>query len=849
MRLSLIATVINEENNVDRFFKSLFSQTLLPDELIIVDGGSIDKTVEKLKEKIVKRSKKRLKIKILQKKGNRSVGRNFAIKNSSNEIILVTDFGCSLDKNWVKNISKPFEDLEIDTVSGFYKPVTGNIFKKCLAAYTCVMPDKVNENDFLPSSRSVAFRKKVWHKNKYPEWLDTCEDLVFAKRLKEKGSKFIFVKNAVVYWEQKNNLKEAFFQFLGYAKGDGRALFIRPQVPLIYLRYFIGFYFLFLCFLERSWSGLLIFPAAIVLYFIWVVKKNYKYVDDKKALLILPLLQITSDVAVLLGTTLGIAKRFSYKKFVSILIKSKFLIFVLLVYIFLMLLTVNYGIPNISHPFPYHMDEWHQLQAVRSTYAYGTPNIEGSANGTMLHFVLSGLYLIPFTLLGIVNPFELKIDDLMARQNIFILLRLTTVIWGILSIILVYKISDLLKIPKRIAITLFTFNPLWLMLSGYFKYDVALMFFILLSIYFFIKFSKNPTGINYIIAGIPVGMALSVKISVLSLIPIYLLSYLMFQKEKIKNIRFLVFGFFVILFTAILFGFPDTLFGTGNIYRYLYENLVIFPKASENIRGGENLIIYVFLKHYLVVFGAGLLALFILSLAFLITSIFKSGLNKSLKNYKQEIFTIFSFMLFLSSLVTLKAYAGGNRALVLLPFFVLIISIAWRLWDKKSKFKILSNLILISIILTQICFSLAWIGTKYTKSLQSESSDWIVENIPAGWVIGLENIPIYQNIPDKLQKEFYFKEYGIGSKNKFKYEIVDANTKMLPEVIVITNHEVEGEIQYNSPKKDLTRRLNKENYKVIKEFKKDTSMLFLNDKDYTIAGLDASPLTITVYKK
>lgn len=848
MKLSLIVTVLNEEENIDKFFKSLFSQTFLPDKVVVVDGGSNDRTVEKIQEQIDK-NKKKITIKLLTRIGNRSTGRNFAIKNSSSEIILATDFGCTLDKNWIENISAPFEDSKIDIVAGFYKPVSSNVFKKCLSTYTCVMSDRLNEDDFLPSSRSIAFRKKVWQKNKYPQWLDTCEDLVFAKKLKDKGARFMFVKNAIVYWEQKNNLKEAFFQFLAYAKGDGRALFIRPQVPLIYLRYFLGIYFLFLCALEKSLLGLSIILILIPLYLIWAIKKNYKYVRNKKAFIFLPLLQITSDIAVLSGTSFGIARRFSYKKLIPCLTNNKFLVFTLFAYVLLMLLTIDYGIPNKFHPFPYHMDEWHQLQAVRSTFAYGTPNVEGSANGTMLHFIISGFYLIPFSLLGLINPFELKIDDLIARQNIFILLRINTIIWGILSIVLIYKIADLLKLSKRLTVFLFTFNPLWLMLSGYFKYDIALMFFILLSLFSMFRFSKNPSNSNYVIAAIPIGMALAVKISVLPLIPMYFFSYFWFQNERIKNLKYMILGLASVFITAVIFGFPDTLFGTGNIYKYLYENLVIFPSASENIKGGGNLIFYVFLKHYSVIFGIGLLVLFILSLAFLIALIFKSGFKKFLQEYKLEMFAIFSFLLFLSSLVTLKAYAGGNRALVLLPFFVLIISLAYKETQKNKSLRFVFGILIGFVILVQIYFSFAWLELKRDKSIQEESSEWISRYITVDSVIGLESIPIYQNIPDKLQKEFYFKEYGVGSKNKFNYEIVDARTEKLPEVIVITNHKVEGEIQYNSPKKDLTRRLNKENYKIVKEFKKDTGMLFLDDKDYTVAGLDSSPLTITVYKK
>ncbi len=848
MKTTLITTVLNEEKNVEKFFRSLFLQTIFPDQVVIVDGGSKDKTVEKI-QTAIKKNHKKVEIKLLEKTGNRSVGRNFAIKNSSNKIILATDFGCILDKNWVKNISAPFIDSKIDIVSGYYKAITGNVFKKSLAAYTCVMPDKINENEFLPSSRSIAFRKKVWEKNKYPEWLDTCEDLVFAKKLKEKGNTFKFVKNAVVNWEQKNNIKEAFFQFLSYAKGDGRALFIRPQVPLIYLRYFLGLYLLFLCLLERSLGGLFLFLSIIPLYFIWAIKKNYKYVDNKKAFLILPLLQITSDIAVLIGTTYGMIRRISLEKIINNFKDNKFLFSVLAIYVFLLFLTLDYGIPNKFHPFPYHMDEWHQLQAVRSTFAYGTPNVEGSANGTMLHFIISGIYLIPFTILGLINPFELRIDDLIARQNIFILLRINTIIWGTLSIILIYKISEILKAPKRLTMLLFTFTPLWLMLSGHFKYDIALMFFILLSIFFILRFCKNPSNPNLIISAIPIGLALSVKISVLPLIPIYLLSFLLFAKDKIKNFKYLLVGLFALIFTAVIFGFPDTLFGTGNIYRYLYENLVIFPSATENFKSNGSALFYVFLRHYSIIFGYGLFVLFVFSLLFWLYMFLKNGIKKSLANYKIEIFLVASFFLFLASLVTLKAYSGGNRALVLLPFIVIIVSLAWRKISLKKNYKWLMSSVLLIAIITQIYFSLAWISVRNSESLQAQTSRWIEANIKKGTVIGLENIPIYQNIPDILQKEFYFKEYNVKNHNMFSYEIIDADTKKFPSVIVLTNDQVERDILYKSPKVDLIKKIESGGYKKIKVFKQNTDDLHLSDRDYTIAGLVSSPLTITIYKK
>jgi glycosyltransferase involved in cell wall biosynthesis len=160
MKVSLITTVLNEEKSIKSFLASVQGQARLPDEFIIVDGGSTDLTIERIKTH-------ELKIKnliLIRKKGNRSTGRNEAIRHSTGSIIAVSDAGCILEKNWLKNIIKPLGNKDIDIASGFYRPIADSIFGKSLSAYTCVMPDKIDRKNFLPSSRSVDFRKEAWKK-------------------------------------------------------------------------------------------------------------------------------------------------------------------------------------------------------------------------------------------------------------------------------------------------------------------------------------------------------------------------------------------------------------------------------------------------------------------------------------------------------------------------------------------------------------------------------------------------------------------------------------------------------------------------------------------------------------
>ncbi len=307
MEISFVATVFNEESTIGRFVKSLLSQSRMPDEIVIADGGSTDATVEVIKNYKSRIKKTGVRFKLLIKKGNRAVGRNEAIKNASNEIIVCSDAGCILDKDWIKNITEPFKKQNTDVVAGYYRGLSKTTFEKCLIPYVLVMPDKINADNFLPATRSMAFRKFVWENaGRFNERYSHNEDYVFAKRLKKINASIVFVKNAIVYWLPRTNIKDAFTMFYRFAKGDAESRILRPKVKFIFLRYFLFVTLTLFFLILKSYILLNILYFMVTIYILWSIAKNFKYVNDWRAFLFLPLIQITSDIAVMVGTIKGI---------------------------------------------------------------------------------------------------------------------------------------------------------------------------------------------------------------------------------------------------------------------------------------------------------------------------------------------------------------------------------------------------------------------------------------------------------------------------------------------------------------------------------------------------------------
>lgn len=865
MKLSFITTVLNEEKNIEKLMSSMLSQTKKVDEIIIVDGGSTDATASVISNFLASRrsgqfpisnKKSNLNIKILIKKGNRSVGRNEAIKHAKGDIILCSDAGCILDIKWVENISRPFSDKTVDVVAGYYGGMANSIFEKCLLPYVLVMPDRVDASVFLPASRSMGFRKSVWKRvGGFPQALSHNEDYVFAKKLKDNGAKIIFQKDAVVYWTPRKTVKDSFIMFFRFALGDAEAGILRPKVALILLRYVIGVYLLTLAYIMNSHAVFVFFTAALLVYIIWSIQKNYKYVKEKFAILYLPLLQIMSDIAVMIGSLVGFLKHVRIQKLGRLVSRNKGVSFIIAAYAVAMLSVINWGIPHENRIFTYQMDEWHQLQAVNALFTRGSPNVEGAANGSVLHFFLSGLYLIPFFLLGVINPLAItsSVSELDAQQRLFYVLRLNTLFFGVCSIVAIaYIAKKYFSIHPFLPVFLFTVNPIWMTLSNYFKYDIALIFWILLSMMSFFRYATNPTVLRYIFASIVAGLSFSVKISAIPMIGILVLAYILFTPKKERVLKHVVYG--VLTFTGVffLFGIPDLLLGKGNINEYLYDNLVRTPRRNEHFMLGMHYVLYLFTREYSSLFGRFLYIASIISIISLGWILLKKLIFGHTYN-KLHLFIFCSFLLFALSLIPLRIEARGNRMLVLLPFIVLIVSIS--LNYTRVYFRHTGKLFFIILVgvggLAQLFESFAWQSVKLSSDPREISSAWIQNHIPRGTIIGIENIPIYQRLPDVITREYYQKQKTSSMITMYTYVGTDSKSLTLPKVVVLTNDVVEVKYLENSPKKDLLKKLEQGSYiKAAQFYPNLTYYKFIGDDlSFYFSNLVPAPVTTTIYSK
>ena len=236
MQFTLVSTVFNEISRLGQTIADIEAQSLPPDQIVITDAGSNDGTYEKL---IQWKAASLIPILILREKGcNVARGRNLAIEAAQYDLIVSTDFGCRFHPKWLESIISEFRKSESSLnskkngsetlVAGGTYTVTENSIQTFAAKanYILTRAYKLDvESWFIPSSRSIAYFKKVWDEvGGYPEWLTLAgDDLVFGMKLRAKGYKWAIVDKPYVYWLRHQNANGYSKESFRYGLGDGEA--------------------------------------------------------------------------------------------------------------------------------------------------------------------------------------------------------------------------------------------------------------------------------------------------------------------------------------------------------------------------------------------------------------------------------------------------------------------------------------------------------------------------------------------------------------------------------------------------------------------------------------------------
>jgi glycosyltransferase involved in cell wall biosynthesis len=326
-----VATVFNEQSNIVRLLDSLAEQTLLPDEVVICDGGSRDATLERLHKWALENDKRLPNLRVVVEEGaNISRGRNLAIAASTGAVIAVTDAGVKLSPRWLEALVRPWNLEGERTIgsAGFFVADARGVFETAMAATVLPLVEEVNPDKFLPSSRSVAFSREAWRAvGGYPEWLDYGEDLVFDLRVNElevdRPTAFAWSPQAVVDFRPREDLRSFWTQYYRYARGDGKADLWRKRHLVRYITYLVlvpalvGHALWGNAWRWLGWVGL---AAGLVVYCrrplhrLSRVGQSRTTLEQVQAAGLIPVIRVVGDVAKMVGYPVGLWWRWQNRK-------------------------------------------------------------------------------------------------------------------------------------------------------------------------------------------------------------------------------------------------------------------------------------------------------------------------------------------------------------------------------------------------------------------------------------------------------------------------------------------------------------------------------------------------------
>lgn len=215
LAVSLVIPVRSEAATISDLLASIHGQTFRAREVIFVDGGSVDDTVQILREAAGKNSLLRV---LEAKDATPGRGRNIGIEAASNDWIALTDAGVWLEPTWLENLVAEVErDPSVDVVFGAYEPQTATFFLE-FAAAAYVVPKQKRPGGRMrgPSIASCLLRRNLWRVvGGFPD-LRAAEDLIFMERCQQVG-KIAWTSLALMRWQLQPSLLATFRRFAIYS--------------------------------------------------------------------------------------------------------------------------------------------------------------------------------------------------------------------------------------------------------------------------------------------------------------------------------------------------------------------------------------------------------------------------------------------------------------------------------------------------------------------------------------------------------------------------------------------------------------------------------------------------------
>lgn len=206
-KVSIIVPMFNSEKFITRCVESLINQTYENIEIIVIDDGSIDNSVNKLS----KYKDERLKVYKKENEGV-SLARNYGIKKSTGDYLLFVDSDDYIENIMVGELINRLNDKSTFVLCNNNEIFKNRIDKRILFSgkegninKEIVLREIANGNAGLVCSKLISSNIVKDNNITFDESLKVGEDQIFFLEVAEKTDKFLYINKELYHYDRRND--------------------------------------------------------------------------------------------------------------------------------------------------------------------------------------------------------------------------------------------------------------------------------------------------------------------------------------------------------------------------------------------------------------------------------------------------------------------------------------------------------------------------------------------------------------------------------------------------------------------------------------------------------------------